>query len=55
MSIKLSDVVILNINGADYCCIINGISKGESVNLLRKAELKEKCATLKIIKNYFSM
>ena len=27
MSISLNDMAILNINAADYCCIINGISK----------------------------
>ena len=27
MSMNLSDIAILNINGSDYCCIISGISK----------------------------
>ena len=26
MSMNLSDIAILNIHGADYCCIINGIT-----------------------------
>ena len=30
MSMNLSDIAILNINGADYCCIISGISKSEA-------------------------
>ena len=34
MSMKLSDIVILNINGANYQCIINKISKSEVINLL---------------------
>ena len=33
---------ILNINGADYRCIINGISKSDAVNLLKNADLTEK-------------
>ena len=32
----------LNINCADYSCIINGISKNEVVSLLQKADLNEK-------------
>ena len=35
----------LNINCADYCCIINGISKNEVVNLLQKADLNKKSGT----------
>ena len=34
MSINLSDIDILNINGSDYCCIINLISKNEAINLI---------------------
>ena len=34
MSISLNDIAILNINGADYSCIINGISKSDAANLL---------------------
>ena len=32
MSVNLSDIAFLNINGADCCCIINGVSKSEAVN-----------------------
>ena len=32
-SMNLSDSAILNIKGADYCCIISGISKREAINL----------------------
>ena len=42
MSINFSDIVTLNINGADYCYIITRISKSEAVNLLQKADLNEK-------------
>ena len=31
ISMNLSDIVILNINGADYCCIITGITKSEAM------------------------
>ena len=34
MSMNLSYVAILNIHGADYYCIISGISKSEAVNLM---------------------
>ena len=46
MSVNLSDIAILNINGVDYRCIITGITKSETVNLLQKADLKEKGGTL---------
>ena len=42
MSINFNDIAILNINGADYCCIINGISKSDALNLLKNADLIEK-------------
>ena len=35
MSVNLSNIAILNINNADYCCIISRISKSESVNFLK--------------------
>ena len=35
MSMNLSDIAILNIDGADYRCIISGISKNEAINLLK--------------------
>ena len=42
ISMNLSDFAILNIKSADYCCIVSGISNSEAVNLLQKADLKEK-------------
>ena len=42
MSMNLSNIAILNINGVDYRCIINKISKIEAVNLPQKANLNEK-------------
>ena len=35
MSINLNDIATLNISGVDHPCIINGIGKGEAVNLLQ--------------------
>ena len=31
MSMNVSDITILNIKSADYCCIISGISKSEAI------------------------
>ena len=42
MSINLNDIAILNINSADFCCIINGISISDALNLLKKADLTKK-------------
>ena len=35
MSKNLSDIAILNIKRADYCCIISGISKNEAIYLIK--------------------
>ena len=34
-SIYINSIVILNVHGIDYYCVIVGISKGEAVNLLK--------------------
>ena len=36
----------LNIKGADYCCIISGISKSEAIKLMQNNYLTEKSGTL---------
>ena len=41
-STNLDDIAILNINGVDYSCIINEISKSEVVNSLQNAGLTER-------------
>ena len=41
-----SDIAILNINGADYCCIINEFTKNEAKDLLQNADLTEKSGAL---------
>ena len=42
MSIKLSDIAILNIKGSDYHCIISLISKKDSIKFMQNADLTEK-------------
>ena len=42
MSMNLSDIAILNIKGADYCCIIYRINKSEAINLMQSIHLTEK-------------
>ena len=34
MSINFSNITILNIKGANYCCIISGINEIASINLM---------------------
>ena len=43
---NLGNFVILNINGADYRCIVKIISTNEAADLLQKADLNEKSGTL---------
>ena len=45
MSINLSDIAMLDINGADYLCIINGVIKIDAVDLLINADLTKKGIT----------
>ena len=42
---NLSDIAILNINGADYYCIISGIIKNEVINLMQNTDLTNKSGT----------
>ena len=46
MSVNLSDIAILNINGSDYCCIISLIIKNKAINLMQNDDLTEKSGTL---------
>ena len=46
ISMNLSNIVILNINGSDYRCIINGMRKNEATNLVKNIDLTEKGGTL---------
>ena len=36
-----SDIYILNIKNVNYCCIINGISKRETIKLLKNIDFTE--------------
>ena len=46
MSMSPSDIVILNIDGSDYCCVITGIIKSEVINLMENIDLSLKSETL---------
>ena len=46
MSMNISNIAILYIQGANCCCFSIGVSKSEAVNLLHKADLNEKSGTL---------
>ena len=35
ISIDINSIAILNIHDVDYCCIINGITKSQAMNLLK--------------------
>ena len=39
-------ITISNNNGADYCCIINGIGKKEAINLLKYVDYTAKSGVL---------
>ena len=46
MSMNLSDIAILNIESADYHCIISGIVKSGAINLMQNTYLTSKSRTL---------
>ena len=46
MSMNLSDIAILNINSVDYCCIISGISRSETIILMQNNDLTGKSKAL---------
>ena len=47
VSMKFSNIYILNIQNDDYHCIISGISKSETIKLLQNIDLTKKNGTLK--------
>ena len=47
MSIKLTNIAILNIRFLDYCCIINGIMKVDAVNILQNVDLTKEEGVLR--------
>ena len=44
MSMNLSDIAILSIKSADYCCVVSGISKIRAVDLMQNIDLTKKSA-----------
>ena len=46
---NLSNIAILNIRGADYCCIIGRIKKSENINLMQNIDFAEKSGTSNIV------
>ena len=50
----MDNIAISKIHGVDYHCIITGISKSKTENLLLKADLNKKSAILSNIKKLFS-
>ena len=46
MCMNLSDIAILNIKKADYCCIISRIIKSETINLMQYINVNEKSRAL---------
>ena len=48
MSTNLNGIIILNINGVDYCCIISEIIISEAVSLLRNSDSRKKVEQYKI-------
>ena len=41
MSLNLSDIAILNIKCAGYCCIVSAISKSETIILMQNIDLTD--------------
>ena len=46
ISMDLSDIAILNIKSTGYGCIISGISKSKTVNLMQNIDLTKKSRKL---------
>ena len=42
MDMNLTNIALLIIKSANYCCIISGISKSETINVLQNIDLIEK-------------
>ena len=53
MSMNLRDINVLNNKGADYCCIIGGISKKGALILTQNIGLAEKSRLLENIKIHY--
>ena len=59
MSINLIDIIVLNIQGVDYSCIIDGVTKYNAINLLQNTDFTESKETsskfLKMEKTYYQI
>ena len=53
ISINLSDIAILNIEGSDYHCIISLISKNKAIDFMQNAYFTEKKHNIKYKEFYF--
>ena len=42
ISVNLSDIAILKIKSADYCCTISRIGKHEAINVIQNTDLTGK-------------
>ena len=42
IGMNLSDIIILSIQDAFYCCIISGITKNEAINLMQNTDFTKK-------------
>ena len=43
---NLGDIAISNIKGSDYCHIISGISKCETINVMQNTDLTKKIGVI---------
>ena len=46
MFMNLSNIALLKIKNADYCCIITGINRSKATKLLQNIDSTEKSGTL---------
>ena len=46
MSMNFSNIAILNIHVADYCCVTSGNSKSEAINIIQNIDLTKNSGTL---------
>ena len=46
MSIDINSIAILNSRDVDYCCDINGMSKGEAIDLSKNVNFSENIESL---------
>ena len=52
MFMKLSNTTNLNIQGADYCCIISGIGKSEAIKVMQNIDLAKEKRSIIILLSY---